>query len=79
MANLDIAKSLFEFILRRGEEFRESIELARANPIELSVIFAGAINLFLGVATMPATSAPAPWVKKFRPSMPFVMGMPPDV
>ena len=52
MANLDIAKSLFEFVLRRGEEFRKSIELARANPIELSVIFAGAIKLFLGVGVM---------------------------
>src|SRR5215470_6313694 len=52
LANLDIAKFLFEFVLRGSEEFRKSIELARANPIELSVIFAGAINLFLGVRVM---------------------------
>ena len=52
MANLDIAKSLFEFVLRRSEKFRKSIELAGANPIELSVIFAGTINLFLGVGVM---------------------------
>src|SRR5215831_11082578 len=52
LANLDVAKSLFEFVLRRSEEFRKSIELARANPIELSVKFAGAINLFLGVGVM---------------------------
>src|SRR5215470_7113200 len=52
LANLDIAKSLFELVLRRGEEFRKSIQLARSNPIELSVIFAGAVNLFLGVGVM---------------------------
>src|SRR6266851_4199828 len=39
LANLDVAKSLFELVLRRSEEFRKSIELARANPIELSVEF----------------------------------------
>ena len=50
MANLDIAKSLFEFVFRRSEKFRKSID--GANPIELSVIFAGAINLFLGVGVM---------------------------
>ena len=43
---------LFDFVLRRSEELRKSIELARANPIELSVIFAGAINLLLGVGVM---------------------------
>jgi len=52
LANLDIAKSLFEFVLRRSQKFRKSIELARANPIELSVKFAGVINLFLGVGVM---------------------------
>src|SRR5215831_19083640 len=52
LANLDVAKSLFEFVLRRSEEFRKSIELARANPIELSVKFAGAVNLFLGVGVV---------------------------
>src|SRR5215469_13447272 len=39
LANLDVAKSLFQFVLRRSEEFRKSIELARVNPIELSVIY----------------------------------------
>src|SRR5215468_10107260 len=52
LANLYVLKSLFEFVLRRSEEFCKSIELARANPIELSVKFAGAINLFLGVGVM---------------------------
>jgi len=44
LANLDVAKSLFEFVLRRSEEFCKSIQLARSNPIELSVIFTGAIR-----------------------------------
>src|SRR5262249_1117433 len=52
LVNLDVLKFLFEFVLRRSEEFRKSIELARANPIELSVIFADAINLFLGIGVM---------------------------
>src|SRR5882724_1907874 len=52
LANLGGAKSLLEFVLRCSEEFRKTIELARATPIELGVIFAGAINLFLGVGVM---------------------------
>lgn len=50
LANLDIAKYLFAFGLRGSQQFRKSIELTRANPIELSAIFAGAINLFLVLA-----------------------------
>src|SRR5215468_4117996 len=52
LANLDVLKFLFEFVLRRSEEFHKAIELARANPIELSVKFAGAINLFLDVGVV---------------------------
>src|SRR5215831_15311154 len=49
MENIDVLKFLLEFVLRRSEDFHKSVELARSNPIELSVLFAGAINLFLGV------------------------------
>src|SRR5215831_9371742 len=49
MENIDVLKFLLEFVLRRSEDFHKSVELARSNPIELSVLFAGAINLILAV------------------------------
>lgn len=49
LANLDVLQFPFELVLRRSEDFHKFIEMARANPIELSVTFAGATNLFLGV------------------------------
>src|SRR6185437_4364884 len=52
LANLDVAKALFELVLRRREEFYKAIELARANAIELSVVFARAVDLCLGIGVM---------------------------
>jgi hypothetical protein len=52
LANLDVLQFPFELVLRRSEDFHKFIEMAQANPIELSVIFAGAINLFLVVDFM---------------------------
>src|SRR5215469_10327164 len=52
LANLYVLKSLFEFVLRRSEEFCKSIECARANPIELGVKFSSVINRFLVVNRM---------------------------
>ena len=52
LANLYVVKLLFEFVLRRSEKFCKSIELARANPIELGVKFSSVINRFLVVNRM---------------------------
>jgi hypothetical protein len=49
LANLNVLQFPFELVFRRSEDFHKFIEMARANPIELSVTFAGAINLVLGV------------------------------
>src|SRR5581483_9951211 len=52
LANLYVLKPLFELVPRRGEQFHESIERARADPIELRVESSGAIDGFLVVDRM---------------------------
>lgn len=52
LVNLRVVKLLFEFVLRCSQVFRKSIQSAGVNPIELGVIFANTINLFLVVKGM---------------------------
>src|SRR5262249_33473645 len=52
LANFYVSKRLFELVLLRSEQLHKSIELARANSIEVGVELSSAIDSFLVVDRM---------------------------